>query len=296
MLDKNLAIRWYPAGFQNLRTLQPGPHGSCGIGSQADCFRLLLPLHDPAGEGGADCSAADPPAGPWARPVDLRLAACGCGQLLLSFDGAVVRAALRHRRQPLPPDTALARQVPLDTPPAASLLSLCRWLTKEMEQPGSFLRTRSAVSASLERALLALFVELLVSGNAAVVQGPQDLAECHVCRIEAWIEANLDRDIGIDDLAAAAGTSGRSVQAAFRRLRGCTPLQAVQRRRLEQARRLLEAAAPQTSVTGTALDCGFSHLGRFSIAFHSLFGEKPSQTLARSRAQQRSRLPFRCKA
>lgn len=297
MLDKNLAMRWYPAGLQDLWPLQAGParaSACCGIVSPPHGFRLLLPLHEPAADTSGG-SAADPLAGPWDRPAPPQPRA-GSGLLLLSFDGAMVHSALRHRHQRLPPAAALVRQVPLETPPAASLLSLCRWLTKEMERPGSFLRTRSAVSASLERVLLSLFVELLVSGKTDGVQAPQDLAECNVCRIEAWIEAHLDRDIGIDDLAAAAGTSGRSVQIAFRRLRGCTPLQAVQRRRLEHARRLHEAAALQTSVTSTALDCGFSHLGRFSRAYHTVFGEKPSQTLARGRAGRRSRPPVRCGA
>ena len=100
---------------------------------------------------------------------------------------------------------------------------------------------------------------------------------------EAWIEANLTEPIGVEEMAGLAGVSSRSVQTAFRRVRGCTPMQYVQRRRLELARQFLQAPTPGTSVTNVAVDCGLFHFGRFAAAYRALFGEKPSETLARSR-------------
>ena len=44
--------------------------------------------------------------------------------------------------------------------------------------------------------------------------------------------------------------------------------------------RALMTADPQThSVTQIALDTGFSHLGRFSVAYRAYFGEAPRETL-----------------
>jgi len=42
----------------------------------------------------------------------------------------------------------------------------------------------------------------------------------------------------------------------------------------------------ESTVTQVALDNGFSHLGRFSGAFHQCFGEKPSELLARRSGQK----------
>ncbi len=38
------------------------------------------------------------------------------------------------------------------------------------------------------------------------------------------------------------------------------------------------SAGEARSVTDVALECGFSHLGRFSTRYRALFGESPSET------------------
>ena len=110
----------------------------------------------------------------------------------------------------------------------------------------------------------------------------EDLDAARVRQIEEWIDANFDEPIGIEDLARRAGVGVRSVQTAFRRLRGCTPMQMVLRRRLEAAREMLRRATPQTTVTHVAAECGFFNFGRFSCRYRDMFGEAPSQTLARA--------------
>jgi AraC-like DNA-binding protein len=52
--------------------------------------------------------------------------------------------------------------------------------------------------------------------------------------------------------------------------------------RLKQARLQLDAPRPGATVTEVALDCGFTHLGRFSSEYRRRFGELPSQTLRRA--------------
>jgi AraC-like DNA-binding protein len=56
--------------------------------------------------------------------------------------------------------------------------------------------------------------------------------------------------------------------------------------RLAQARSELAAPRPGTTVTRVALDCGFTHLGRFSQEYVRRFGERPSETLQRARGRQ----------
>ena len=48
-----------------------------------------------------------------------------------------------------------------------------------------------------------------------------------------FIQENADADIGLDDIAAAVNVSARSVQYAFRRNLGTTPLEYLRRVRLD---------------------------------------------------------------
>lgn len=96
----------------------------------------------------------------------------------------------------------------------------------------------------------------------------------------AFIQENADADIGLDDIAAAVNVSPRSVQYAFRRHLGTTPLEYLRRVRLDRAHRDLKAADPaHDTVTAIAGRWGFSHAGRFSLAYKAMFGTAPSDTL-----------------
>ncbi len=96
----------------------------------------------------------------------------------------------------------------------------------------------------------------------------------------AFIQDNADADIGLDDIAAAVSVSARSVQYAFRRHLDTTPLEYLRRVRLDRAHRDLKAADPaHDTVTAIAGRWGFSHAGRFSLAYKAAFGTAPSHTL-----------------
>ena len=96
----------------------------------------------------------------------------------------------------------------------------------------------------------------------------------------AFIHENADADIGLDDIAAAVNVSARSVQYAFRRHLNTTPLEYLRRVRLDRAHRDLKAADPANdTVTAIAGRWGFSHAGRFSLAYKAAFGTPPSETL-----------------
>jgi len=86
------------------------------------------------------------------------------------------------------------------------------------------------------------------------------------------------------ELAAAAEVSQRTLQDYFREILGVSPGMYLRRHRLNMAYRALTAADPSSStITHIALSWGFSHPGRFSVEYRKLFGEKPSETLARPR-------------
>jgi len=98
-----------------------------------------------------------------------------------------------------------------------------------------------------------------------------------------WLKLRLDKPIALDDLAAAAGTRPRTLEAQFKLHLGTTPMGWVRKTRLARARQQLLASKEGANVTGIALANGFTELGRFSAQYRKAFGELPSQTLKVSR-------------
>jgi AraC-like DNA-binding protein len=99
----------------------------------------------------------------------------------------------------------------------------------------------------------------------------------------AFIEAHAMEDIGLAEIAAAAGVPGRSLTAAFRERFGRTVLQYLRDERHRRVRDELRDADPHgpMTVAAVARRWGFAHLGRFAGDYAARFGESPSTTLRR---------------
>jgi transcriptional regulator GlxA family with amidase domain len=107
-------------------------------------------------------------------------------------------------------------------------------------------------------------------------------APVYVRRVADYLAANAAEPVRLADLAELTGMSVRAIQAGFKATQGCSPMAFLKLRRLELARkRLLSAAPGTTTVAAIALDCGFSHLGRFSALYRARFGESPSAAVRR---------------
>lgn len=213
---------------------------------------------------------------------ELKLDVAPFSLLMLNLDGEMVRSALDRRLGKMPGFEAWATELATTSPSVEALRSLCFWAARELDNPQSPILTSAAVTANLERTLLSLFIESLAEQRLRGEEPPSDLNVVQVRQAEEWIEANLASAIAVEDIATAIGISPRALQAAFRRVRGCSPSNAIFRRRLERARAALVAAGPDDTVTKIATDLGFFELGRFSVRYREEFGEKPSETLARS--------------
>lgn len=96
---------------------------------------------------------------------------------------------------------------------------------------------------------------------------------------ERFIEAHLDAPLTLQEIALASGASVRSLCLAFQQTLHCSPMAYVRAARLARAREDLVGAVPGTQVTQVALRWGFNHLGRFSAAYRSRYGESPLATL-----------------
>lgn len=88
-----------------------------------------------------------------------------------------------------------------------------------------------------------------------------------------FAKRNLERPIGVDDLADAAGLSSRQFSRAFRAETGQTPAKAIERLRVETARLMLEQTRHPIDVIANA--AGFADRERMRLAFLRAFGQPP---------------------
>ena len=101
-------------------------------------------------------------------------------------------------------------------------------------------------------------------------------------RAVEYINENLKNPITRDNLAEISGRSIRTLSRAFERKYGVGPMTYTKQRRLDTAYlELLSLNSDSTTVSKTALEYGFSHLGKFSIEYKKTFGESPSITLSK---------------
>lgn len=104
-----------------------------------------------------------------------------------------------------------------------------------------------------------------------------------VMRAEEVMSAHAHKPLTIADVADACQVTVRTLQLAFRKHRGMTPLQFLINRRLMMARDLLLSPERSSNVQSVAMDCGFLSVGKFAQRYRAMFGELPSATLSRQR-------------
>ena len=102
-------------------------------------------------------------------------------------------------------------------------------------------------------------------------------------RVTEYISANYSQRVTLTKLEQISGMSGTSLARGFKRRFSCSPMQWLQQYRLKVFNDLLKTARPGETVTSLAFLCGFTRLGALSGQYAQVFGEKPSDTLARSR-------------
>ena len=101
-------------------------------------------------------------------------------------------------------------------------------------------------------------------------------------RVREFVREHAHRRILLRELCAVSGLSRRGLEYLFQDLLGVRVSLFLLQSRLHGVRReLLAAPAAHGQVKECALNWGFWHLGRFASEYHDLFGEKPSDTLAR---------------
>jgi AraC-like DNA-binding protein len=202
-------------------------------------------------------------------------------KLTLRIDGA----ALERIVKALAGDASDRRLEFSDGEPSPSNMSFLRrqvfHLTEELD---AFADQYSPLAkAELERDLLVRFLLAHEHNFSHLLRREPRLASRSVVdRIEAFIEANWSRPIDLDELAAVANVSVRTVFREFARAGRGSPAQFAKRVRLQRAAELLRSAGESVTVTSVALRCGFQNIGRFAADYFRLHGELPSETLRRA--------------
>jgi AraC-like DNA-binding protein len=109
--------------------------------------------------------------------------------------------------------------------------------------------------------------------KAALHPARGGLAPWQARRAREIIEANLDGEISLTQLAAACGVSVSHFSRAFRRTMGLSPHRWLLRRRVDVAKTLL--CRMQTPLSDVALACGFADQSHFTRVFTNLVGISP---------------------
>ena len=153
-----------------------------------------------------------------------------------------------------------------------------RWITSSRE-----LLTAAQTSARVATGAEYLLLELLAYAREESDAPIRRLtpAPSVVARAIDVMHERFAEPLRMQDIADAVDVPERTLRDAFQRFKGASPMQLLHQVRLERAHERLSRIDNLQSVSDIALDCGFSHLGRFSIVYREKFGESPSDTYRR---------------
>jgi transcriptional regulator GlxA family with amidase domain len=148
-----------------------------------------------------------------------------------------------------------------------------------LDEADSVLLNPITMSAFEQFIMTALLLSHPHNYGEALLRLRKPITPRDVKRAIDYIEAHLDQAITIADLVEATGVAGRTLFLHFKDFKGVSPMRYLRDARLTQARQALLRADPQATVSEIAMGSGFTHMGRFSVAYRRHFGESPSETL-----------------
>jgi AraC family transcriptional regulator len=128
---------------------------------------------------------------------------------------------------------------------------------------------------SLAAALAARLLALQSRAGAPSPEMRRALPPWRLRRVLEYVEANLEQDLTLAELAAVAGFSVSHFKALFRRAVGKPVHRFVLERRVERARTLLRDG--KKSVTEVALEAGFAHPSHLARCLRRVLGVGPTQ-------------------
>jgi AraC family transcriptional regulator len=118
----------------------------------------------------------------------------------------------------------------------------------------------------------------LVNGHAVRHRPVQiykgGLGSARLRRIKELVDAKIEDDLSLDEMAQSVGLSTAHFARMFRKSTGETPHQFVLRQRIERAKAMLRA--PNARVLDVAVACGFKTQQHFAQVFRDVWGVSPT--------------------
>jgi AraC family transcriptional regulator, exoenzyme S synthesis regulatory protein ExsA len=118
---------------------------------------------------------------------------------------------------------------------------------------------------------------ILLNSNPGLANALFDFGIPEKIDIEAFMNRNYKFNVTIQRFAYLTGRSLSSFKRDFRKTFQQTPARWLQKKRLEEARFLIEKKGSKPS--DIYLDLGFEDLSHFSFAFKKMFGQSPNKFL-----------------
>lgn len=207
----------------------------------------------------------------------------GCRQVLLQVDrSALHEAAELLTGGPLEEAVVFSSALDLRDPSARPFTAALGTALRMAEIGDAFgVHACASIQKQVEAELISRLLHFQPNSVSHLLQDDRGkrLIGKYVRRARDFMLGNLSEDISLADIAREVGISGRRLEQAFRAEYDCTPMEFLLRARLAKAHYLLQSSPPEARVSDIAFAAGFSHPGRFSIAYKAQFGRSPRCTL-----------------
>jgi len=128
---------------------------------------------------------------------------------------------------------------------------------------------------SVEQAIAVALINGHAVGHRPVQIHRGGLGSARLRKIEELVDANMEDDLSLDEMAQSVELSMAHFARMFRKSTGETPHQFVLRRRIERAKAMLRVRA--TRVLDVAVACGFKTQQHFAQVFREVSGTSPTE-------------------
>jgi AraC-like DNA-binding protein len=214
------------------------------------------------------------------RPYYLRSSAtCGWGTMSLTREALATASEAIIGRPVMPPSFPRSISPP---PPVASRLLRLHEAAGHLAKSAPDILAKAEVARAIEEALLEAMILCVTEGQSDHVRNVHRQRARVMRRLEEVLTSTPDRPLYMPQLCATVGASYTTLRDCCQEFLGISPKRYLWLRRMHLVHRALRIAdAEKATVTEIATDYGFWELGRFAVAYRSLFGEAPSAALRR---------------
>lgn len=143
----------------------------------------------------------------------------------------------------------------------------------------------SGVNACMPNSVLNEFLYLLCTRELATQVQSRDVNQQYTVIplklkiAESFVIENADKAPSVEDVAAEARLSVRSLHTLFVKFRGASPSEFIREHRLVGIRNALRSARTGATVSEIAIAWNYQNFGNFAATYRKRFGELPSETL-----------------